>query len=315
MGRDFFRWAAAGLAALSVAGCAEVTGPETSPVPPERPGETETTPPTPSEASRAASRHYARVQADLLARGLLRRDGGGPDVPFSDRQLTENFIRIALFDEYVSRGGTLVAQQRETTMRRWEQPVRFGLRFGASVPMAQRGEDRRNVASYVRRLERITGHPMSMAPGNGNFTVLMLNEDERAAIGPELRRLVPGIDQAAIRTIETLPRDTLCLVFATTTGSSSVYTRAVAIIRAEHPDLLRLSCIHEELAQGLGLANDSPEARPSVFNDDEEFGLLTTHDEHLLRILYDDRLKPGMAAPQARPIVQQIVAEALGGEV
>ena len=47
---------------------------------------------------------------------------------------------------------------------------------------------------------------------------------------------------------------------------------AVAIVRGEHPDLMRLSCIHEELAQGLGLANDSPYARPSVFNDDEEFG-------------------------------------------
>jgi hypothetical protein len=43
------------------------------------------------------------------------------------------------------------------------------------------------------------------------------------------------------------------------------------VIRAEHPDLLRLSCLHEEIAQGLGLPNDSPRARPSIFNDDEEF--------------------------------------------
>ena len=31
----------------------------------------------------------------------------------------------------------------------------------------------------------------------------------------------------------------------------------------DDPDLLRLSCMHEEIAQGLGLANDSPLARPS----------------------------------------------------
>ncbi|QDC10525.1 DUF2927 domain-containing protein [Oceanicola sp. D3] len=303
------------VAALALAGCEEVTGPVTSPTPPERPDLPEPGPKERSEASRIASRHYARVQADLLARGLLRRDGGGPDTPFSDRQLTENFIRIALFDEYVSRGGALIAQQSESSLRRWQQPVRFGLRFGESVPEAQRAKDRANVASYVRRLGKATGHPMSMGTGNGNFTVLMLNEDERAAIGPELQRLVPGIDRAAIRTIENLPRDTLCLVFATTTATSSVYTRAVAIIRAEHPDLLRLSCIHEELAQGLGLANDSPEARPSIFNDDEEFGLLTTHDEMLLRILYDKRLEPGMTALEAKPIVKKIVAEAMGGRV
>ncbi len=303
------------LAALALAACEEVIGPEPAPTPVEAPPEAASGPKEPSEASRIAARHYARVQNDLLARGLLRRDGGGPDTPYSDRQLTENFVRIALFDEYVSRGGTLVAQQAESSLRRWEQPIRFGLRFGESVPEAQRAKDRANVASYVRRLSRATGHPMSMGTGNGNFTVLMLNEDERAAIGPELQRLVPGIDRAAIRTIENLPQDTLCLVFATTTGQSSVYTRAVAIIRAEHPDLLRLSCIHEELAQGLGLANDSPEARPSIFNDDEEFGLLTTHDELLLKILYDKRLTPGMTAVQAKPIVRQIVGELLGSGV
>ncbi|MBY6047985.1 DUF2927 domain-containing protein [Vannielia litorea] len=303
------------IAALILAGCEELPAPQSEPDPVATPDELAPRPKDPSEASRAAARHYARVQSDLLARGLLRRDGGGPDTPYSDRQLTENFVRIALFDEYVSRGGTLVAQQSESNLRRWEQPIRFGLRFGETVPESQRAKDRTNVAAFVRRLSRATGHPMSMGTGNGNFTVLMLNEDERAAIGPELRRLVPGIDNAAIRTIETLPRDTLCLVFATTTGNSSVYTRAVAIIRAEHPDLLRLSCIHEELAQGLGLANDSPEARPSIFNDDEEFGLLTTHDEQLLRILYDGRLRPGMTALEAKPIVKQIVGEILGGRV
>ncbi|MFY0635794.1 MAG: DUF2927 domain-containing protein [Vannielia sp.] len=303
------------IAALALTGCDELPGPQPEPTPPESPAPPAPRPKEPSESSRAATRHYARVQSDLLARGLLRRDGGGPDTPFSDRQLTENFIRIALFDEYVSRGGTLVAQQSESSLRRWDQPIRFGLRFGETVPEAQRAKDRASVASYVRRLSRATGHPMSMASGNGNFTVLMLNEDERAAIGPELQRLVPGIDRAAIRTIENLPRDTLCLVFATTTGTSSVYTRAVAIIRAEHPDLLRLSCIHEELAQGLGLANDSPEARPSIFNDDEEFGLLTTQDEMMLKILYDNRLRPGMTALEAKPIVKQIVAEAMGGRV
>jgi hypothetical protein len=89
----------------------------------------------------------------------------------------------------------------------------------------------------------------------------------------------------------------------------------VALIRAEHPELLRSACIHEELAQGMGLANDSPTARPSIFNDDEEFGLLTKHDELLLKILYDPRLKTGMTVEEATPIVQTIAAELVGGPV
>ena len=38
---------------------------------------------------------------------------------------------------------------------------------------------------------------------------------------------------------------------------------------------MRRACVHEEMAQGLGLGNDSETARPSIFNDDEEFALLT----------------------------------------
>jgi len=62
----------------------------------------------------------------------------------------------------------------------------------------------------------------------------------------------------------------------------------------------------------MGLSNDSPDARPSIFNDDEEFALLTRHDELLLQILYDRRLRPGMTEAEAAPIVRRIAGELLG---
>ena len=49
--------------------------------------------------------------------------------------------------------------------------------------------------------------------------------------------------------------------------------------------------------------NDSDAARPSIFNDDDEFAYLTSHDEQLLQMLYDPRLSIGMTADEARPIV------------
>jgi len=88
----------------------------------------------------------------------------------------------------------------------------------------------------------------------------------------------------------------------------------VAILRTELPPLLSEACIHEEIAQGLGLSNDSPAARPSIFNDDDEFALLTTHDERLLEILYDPRLPLGTGPNDARPIVEAIATDLLGGE-
>jgi hypothetical protein len=100
-------------------------------------------------------------------------------------------------------------------------------------------------------------------------------------------------------------------VFAYSQNAEQRYARAIALIRAELPPLLRRSCLHEELAQGMGLANDSPAARPSIFNDDEEFAELTRHDELLLQILYDPRLAPGMTEAEALPIVRVIAAELL----
>ena len=61
--------------------------------------------------------------------------------------------------------------------------------------------------------------------------------------------------------------------------------------------------------------SDSPGARPSIFNDDEEFALLTRHDELLLQMLYDPRLTPGLTADAARPTVRKLAAEATGEDI
>ncbi|MGC9368220.1 MAG: DUF2927 domain-containing protein [Paracoccaceae bacterium] len=302
----------AALALLGLAACDVLAPVQPVPAPPARPAALG--PAEQSEESKAIARHFARVQADLVARGLMRRDGGGPDVPFTTRNLVDNFVHIALYDEYVSHGGMLIARPTPSRLRRWEQPIRLGLIFGDSIPQAQRREDSANIASYARRLSRLTSLPITMSrPEQANFHVLVLHEDERRAFGPRLRQLEPGIDSTALNAIVNMPRSTFCLVFAFSRGNSSNYSRAVAVIRGEHPDLMRLSCIHEELAQGMGLANDSPAARPSIFNDDEEFALLTEHDELLLKILYDPRLKTGMSPGEARPVVQEIATELAGG--
>lgn len=267
-----------------------------------------------SPASRAASEYYAAVQKQLLAQGLLRTDGGGPDTPFDDRMLTENFLRIALFDEYQRTSLGPVAQETESRLRRWDVPVRVGLRFGDSVPADRRASDTARMASYLARLAAITGHPIALDDHKPNYFVYFVNEDERKALGPTVAAAMPSFNAAEIADITGMPRETYCLVSVVTAPGSSAYHRAFAVIRAEHPDLLRLSCLHEELAQGLGLANDSPRARPSIFNDDEEFALLTGQDEQMLRMLYNPALRPGMTLAEARPIATQLARTLLGGE-
>ncbi len=270
-----------------------------------------------SDYSLALGVYYRRLQNDLLAQGLMREDGGGPDTPFTDEMLARNFVRIALFDEYADDGVSIVQEMRPSRLRRWEIPVRYAVGTGPTTTDAQNARRRSEVSAYVTRLARATRHDIAMAddPASANFHVLFLDEDERIAATDRLRALVPGITDRSLRAIRGLPRSTLCVVLTFSAPDSEAITRAVAIIRSEHPNGLRMACIHEELAQGLGLPNDHPQVRPSIFNDDEEFSRLTRHDELLLRILYDSRLRPGMTAAEAAPVVREIARELVGAGV
>lgn len=298
----------------AVTACVSPEPPTPKVVAPPRPAVAAPASPQPTAASAAVQAHFARVQGELLSLGLLRSDGGGRDTPFNERQLAENFIRIALYDEYLRSANGPIQRQTASRLRRWEEPVRVNLRFGAAVPAAQRATDTARIRSYLARLSRITGHPISLSEAAPNFTIHIVTEDERRALGPTLSAALPGLSQSEITGVTQMPLSTYCLVYALSDGMSGRYTRAVAVIRAEHPDLLRLSCLHEEIAQGLGLANDSPRARPSVFNDDEEFALLTRHDELLLQMLYSPELRPGMTEAEAKPIVQDLARRLIGGE-
>lgn len=259
---------------------------------------------------------YKRIEDERVASGLMRSDDG--DIPFSASILARNYIAIALYDEYLLSAGRFMARTSASVLRRWEGPVVYRMEFGDSVPPAMRAGDHAQVAALVSDMTNAAGHPMRLLPlgatGGGNFHVLVVNEDERRAIGPRLEALIPGIDAAAVRLVTEMPRETFCLAMAFARDGSATYTEAFAIIRAEHPDLTRKACYHEELAQGLGLANDSANARPSIFNDDQEFALLTGHDRLLLRLHYDPRLRPGMTESEARPIVFRIASELVAGE-
>ncbi len=300
----------AAAACLGLVGCvAPLPGPVAPPAPvPVAP------PAAPTVNSAAAMVYYAQVQQTLLSQGLMRTDGGGRDAPFTDRMLADNFLRIAMFDEYSRETGGFVRQETASRLRRWEVPVRVGIRFGASVSAERQATDRARIASYVARLAGLTGHPMTLDDAAPNFWIYILSEDEREALGPRVRAVLPNLSAADVSGVTNMPRSTYCLVYALSEGASGAYTRAFAVIRAEHPDLLRLSCLHEEIAQGLGLANDSPRARPSIFNDDEEFALLTDQDELMLRILYTPALRPGMTLEEARPIVETLASRLTGGD-
>ncbi|WP_298843468.1 DUF2927 domain-containing protein [uncultured Roseobacter sp.] len=304
-----WKTSAAVLALLALAACDVPLA--TSAVPKARPpqGAPVEIRPT-SEKSAALRSYFGQVQTAQLNQGLLRTDGGGPDTPYTADMLARNFEQIVFFNEYAS---ALQGRGGESPLRKWRSPVRMKVITGPGLPPSQASGDTEAIRSYARRLASITGHPISFF-GRPNFVVIVASEDDRDMALDMAAAEIPGITAQSLDALRNLNRDTYCAVAAYASGAgANTYTAAVALIRAENPGLLRQSCIHEELAQGLGLANDSRDARPSIFNDDDEFALLTGHDELLLRMLYDDRLTPGMTADQAAPITRIIARELTTG--
>lgn len=305
----------AALALVALAACATPIAPVPMPQPrPPAPVQPTPLPAPPSAKSAAVAAYLARVQSDLLAQGLLRTDGGGQDAPFTDSMLADNFARIALYEELNDFKTGFVGTGKASTLRRWQQPIRVSLTFGASVAPDRKATDQARVASYLARLSSLTGLQMRLSDTNPNFHIYFVNEDERADIIPAIRAKSHDFSAANASGLINLPQSTYCLVYTQSQGNNDIYTQAFAVIRAETPDLLRLSCLHEEIAQALGLANDSPQARPSIFNDNQEYALLTRQDELMLRILYNPALRPGMTEDEARPIILSLASQLLGGE-
>lgn len=302
----------AGAALLAVAGCSLVAPPPVLPTP--EPEQQAAPPSRPSTEPSAVARHFAITQERRIAQGLLRTERAPRDLPITALLIERAFVEVALQDEYQFSRDTIVQQSSPSTLRRWESPIRLSLEFGASVPDATRQRDTDLVMGFAARLTSVAGHPVGITSGRGNFTVLVLDETERRAIGPTLQRLVPGIDTTSQALVEDMPLSISCLVLAFSRSGTNAYSDAIAIIRSELPDRTRDRCYYEEIAQGMGLANDSPAARPSLFNDSAEFAVMTVLDEHLMRILYNASLRPGMNDVQARPIVRSIAAELMGGQ-
>lgn len=264
-----------------------------------------------SKASSDLAAYYSRLETTLSARGLLRTDGGGIDTPYDIDDIKTNFVRIAFFDEFKYGQGFVTADDTaQGLLSKWSKPVRVGLSFGRSVPQATKSKDTPLVQSYVEKLANLTRHPISFATHDVNFDVMLAGLDDASDIDLLLAKRGPVIRSETQRILKQMPKDVHCLVFSfSDPRQDNQITYAFALIRAEHSTLMRTSCYHEEIAQGLGLGNDSPRARPSIFNDDEEFATLTTHDQVLLQLLYDPRLKSGMSLDAAAPWIMTIAAE------
>lgn len=254
-------------------------------------------------AGRPSADAYVAYQVALLANGKLSTETDPRDAPYTSEDLVRNFERIALRHEADATVPGGEGNWSPNPLMRWYGPLNYGLFGNAVTP-----EDRTEIASLMSRISALTGLQITETEQDASFLILITTPEERDGFSADLVDFSPAFAQ----TFDFWRRtpEVICVannLFSIDDGDKII--AGMVVIGSETSGLLRKACLHEEIVQALGLANDHPDVRPSIFNDDGEFALLTKHDEHLLRILYDPRLAPGMTVAEAMPIVQRIAAE------
>lgn len=252
-----------------------------------------------------SAEYYDELQLKLRATGKLRTVAVADDAPYSADDLALNFERVALHMEsdVTVPGGESNWVQRP--LRRWVRPIRYSV-FGSATTES----DRAVIAELMDRISRLTGVEVTEADTDVNFFILITTPDER----DDYQLEIAEINASVAETFKVWRRSPTLICFGSillTRENRGHIVGAIVSIGSETRNLMREACIHEEIAQSMGLTNDHPMVRPSIFNDDEEFALLTEHDEKLLQILYDRRLEPSMTAANAMPIVRRIAREML----
>ena len=248
------------------------------------------------------SRAYRDYSAFMAQTGRFRQERAPLDAPYTKDDLVRNFEKVAFVPErqlaafYAKRTG-------ERRLSKWPKGFTY-----AVVGDGVRSSDREEVERIMAILRSRSGLDIRPDYQRPLMTIFVLSAEARRQVG-EAEGAKAWYHGSLFRDwVETLNPPCFALFDASTPDGGAIRSGAV-FVKAEIEEPLRGACLVEELTQSMGLIFDHDDVRPSIFNDDQEFIALTQHDEDLLEILYDPRLKAGMTRAQAGPIVRRIVKE------
>jgi len=239
----------------------------------------------------------------LKSEGLLRTDRDPEDAPFTRDDLIDAFAKVGFGYEFFLQDGEVVQGEISKPLSRWIEPVRYQvIGDGASQ------EDSEFIEEFFRRIQDMTGVGVKQVQRDANMMISIATQDGETLV---MRKLLEEGKIHASKQYRAW-RETpnwLCGATIETSAESAGEIRFVHVfLSAGTTGLARWSCLHEEIVQGFGLSNDA-DIRPSIFNDDMEFALLTRHDELLLMALYDERLRPGTWKAEAMPVAAEVFAD------
>ncbi len=249
---------------------------------------------------------YGRAEVLYRTEDKFRTDYDPADAPVDAAVLERNFLKLAFNSESQVIGEETIVKGESVQLLRWPSDVTY-----ASVGMFP--ADRAHLDGLAQRIGRIIGRnvmPTDDLVGS-EIKIWILDGRDRELLRSTLTRRFSESLGAFIKAWTERP-ELPCIGMVSTNPVDDTLAAGLIFVKAELSGDFRRACLTEEFTQVFGLINDDPEARPSIFNDDQEFIELTRHDEYLLRVLYDPRLRAGMTETEALPLVRRIVQDIPG---
>ncbi len=248
---------------------------------------------------------YASIEQNYINQGKFREEFDPVDAPFDAGILTKNFAYVALHSEGHEINAKTLIEEKPSPIVRWETPLHLWT-FGAT------DDDHRHLDHLSTRISALTGLSINRTRDVqlANVYIMIADQDERR----DMEGLIATLGHHHGGPLGNAWPEQVkfpCIARVAIDPASSTLQWAIILVKAELKGAFRRSCLTEEFVQSFGLFNDGADIRPSIFNDDAEFIELTRHDEYLLEILYNRRIRPGMFQKDVVPIVREIAAKLL----
>ncbi len=234
-----------------------------------------------------------------------------------NRALLKAFAGVALGAEH---------EKRKPRIIKWKKPVNLAI-IGRGYPPLF--EDL--VVKQVDDLTKTTGHPMRLVFSEtmrrekrlpANVSKIPINMLVFFAPKAELPALVEKRTNGAFKApdVARLVKIGLChgrlrinksgeLTFGYAAVPAEMVTRVQYGDKRVDPRVLLRACVVEEITQLMGLVNDISGLEFSIFSDTSRHVDLTAEDRWMLRMLYDPRMRPGMAPKPALGVAVKFLRE------
>lgn len=205
--------------------------------------------------------------------------------------IKRDFMRVVMSAEY---GGN---SKFGRSVKKYDKTVRFAIINHSKLDRQQA------VRNFIWTLpSKVSGLKTSVVtnPKKANFRIHVVDKDQYANV---IRNEVYGDPNKRVRG--------KCFVRVLASNNDRSIGSTDVVIRSDDGERLFQRCMIEEILQGLGPLADRGNKNYSIFNTASQHSSFTIHDQVLMNILYDPRIKPGMSKSQVAKILPTVMHDCL----